>query len=110
MRKRVFSLCLSLALCLGLSLPAAAASIFTMEHHIQRSAHLPRPHIIVGVDIDPIVILSRFHMGTEDLIHIKPTCQVEIEDAIYLFDLTLESNIFREQPPTAAQFMHVLFF
>ena len=29
MRKRVFSLCLSLALCLGLSLPAAAAASFT---------------------------------------------------------------------------------
>jgi len=52
--------------------------------------------VVVGVDVDPIAILGRFHMGTEDLIHIKPTCQAEIEDAIYLFNLTLESNLFQE--------------
>ena len=44
-----------------------------MEYHIQNAAHMPRPHIVVGVNVDPIVILGRFHMGTEDLVHIKPT-------------------------------------
>ena len=72
------------------------APIFPMEYHIQTAAHMPRPHIVVGVNVDPIVILGRFHMGTKDLVHIKPTRQVEIEDAIYLFNLTLESNLFQE--------------
>ena len=49
------------------------APIFPMEYHIQNAAHMPRPHIVVGVDVDPIAILGRFHMGTEDLVHIKPT-------------------------------------
>lgn len=69
------------------------APIFPMEYHIQNAAHMPRPHIVVGVDI---AILGRFHMGTEDLVHINPTRQVEIEDAIYLLNLTLESNLFRK--------------
>ena len=63
------------------------AAVPPVERDLQLVADLAGGHIVVGVDVQPVVILRGADLGPEHRVHVKGRFQVKIQEVIHLGDL-----------------------
>ena len=70
-----------------------------MQVHLQLIAHPARRHVVVGVDVQTVVVLIGADTGAEHGVHIEIGFHVEIQPAVDLADLLREGYLSGGQVP-----------
>lgn len=59
--------------------------------------HLTANHIVVGVDVEPVVVVKRFDIRAEHAVYAERDGNVEVEQAVHLADFILEPDVLHRE-------------
>ncbi|CAN4072925.1 FMN reductase [NAD(P)H], partial [Dysosmobacter welbionis] len=70
--------------------PGFLCAVRFAEIQLQRVAGAVFLHVVVGVDVEPVIVFIRADEGAEDCVHIELRLHIKIELAVRLDDLITE--------------------
>ena len=70
--------------------PVLLCAVRFAEAQLQRVAGAVFLHVVVGVDVEPVIVFIRADEGAEDCVHIELRPHIKIELAVHLDDLITE--------------------
>ena len=71
------------------------SAILPVENEVEGVTHLSICQRVVGINIEPITVFIRYHMGSKNLIHIKPAGEIKIQRPMYFGNFPIELEIIR---------------